>query len=357
MTPGSFFVDLTSFLGRIEEESMSMKQVLFSSVSGDSASSLRNSFSVFDEQIFARGEIDGVQLTKRDACIIERALAKREDTRREMILEAAGLESGLTATEEAVNKLSSQREATLACLELLEFNQGALNDLEERSMAYGYNRRKKPVDVLPKQNSVVGTEEEEVVYSSTTTHECVVENCDGQQQQQSYSIVSNEQQCSISLHEGGGKGDGMVETALVEERHQQIVVGGQDECCDEGSAEGGGEPKTPTLSEWAVSRHTWSILKPTWGNGVECNPSVPVRSLKFLALTERIATPMPNRDASHNLEFTTPTDNNQPHSNQDNNSSDSDPPTPLVMDIGLKTTSLQQQRNRLSTEVSPRCGA
>ncbi len=350
MTSGSFFADLTSFLGRIEEESMSMKEALFSSVSGDSGS-LRNSLSVFDEQIFGRGEIDGGQLTKRDASIIERALAKREDTRREMILEAAELEVGLTAMEEAVNKLSSQREATRACFELLEFNEGALNDLEERSMAYGYNRRQL-VNVSPKQNNI-GTEEG--VYSSTTTHEDVVQNRDGQQQQQqSHSIVSDEQQCRISLHEGGGEGDGMENVLVVS--HHQIMIG-QDECCDEGSEAGEGEPKTPTLSEWAVSRHTRSILKPSWGNGGECNPSVPVRSLRSLALTERIATPMPNKDASHDLEFTTPTDNNQPYINQDNDASDSDPPTPVVIDIGLKTTSLQKELNgnRLSTEVSPWC--
>ncbi len=358
MTSGSFFADLTSFLGRIEEESMSMKEALFSSVSGDS-SSLRNSLSVFDKQIFGRGEIDGGHLTKRDASIIERALAKREDTRREMILEAAALEAGLTATEEAVNKLLSQREATRACLELLEFNEGALNDLEERSMAYGYNRRQL-VNVSPKQNNAkqnnVGTEEE--VHSSTTTHEDVVQNRDEQQQQQqqqqSHSIVSDEKQCRISLHERGAEGDGDgMENVLVVSHHQMMI--GQDECCDEGSEAGEGEPKTPTLSEWAVSRHTRSILKTTWGNGGECNPSVPVRSLRSLALTERIATPMPHKDTSHDLKFTTPTDNNQPYSNQDNDSSDSDPPTPVVMDIRLKTTSLQKELkgNRLSTEVSP----
>ncbi len=326
-----------------------MREAISSSASGDS-NSLRNSLSVFDEQVFGRGEIDG-QLTKRGASVIERALAKREDTRREMILEAAGLEGGLTATEEAVSKLSSQREATRACLDLLEFNEGALNDLEARLMAYGYNR--KPVILSSKQNNG-GSEG----YSSTMYEN--VQKRDGQQQQQPqqkpHSIIFDEQQCRITSQEGG-EGDGSVMENVVVSSHHHMVIA-QDEC-DEGSEAGEGEPQTPTLSEWAVSRHTRSILRTTWGNGGECNPSMPVRSLRSLALTERIATPMPNKNVFHDLEFT-PADNNQPYSNQDNNNSsplDSDPPTPVAIDIGLKTTSLQKalKGHRLSTEVSTWC--
>ncbi len=324
-----------------------MREALCSSASGDS-SSLKSSLNAFDEQVLGRGKIDD-QLTKRSASVIERALAKKEDTRREIILEAAGLEEGLNATEEAVSELSSQREATRACLDLLEFNEGALNDLQERLMAYGYNRQ--PVNISLKQNSD-GSEEG---HSSVVNED--VQKCDEQheqQQSQSHSIILDEQQCSIISQEGeeGGDGSGMKTNAVVGGNEMMIVQGE----CDEGSEAGEGEPQTPTLSEWAVSRHTRSMLKTAWGNGGECNPSVPVRSLRSLVLTERIATPMPNKDASHDLEFTPAEYNNQPYSNQENDSShlDSDPPTPLAIDIELKTTSLQKELkgNRLSTEVS-----